>query len=115
MKLVAPSRPIAARAFNHGILHYIRRDYDAAHRSFTKSILEAPDRLQNRYWQVVTEIAQGNEEHAYKHVRRLVAMRKQKHYRNFLGYEDVLESLERVQGPVRRTLQKLERRAFLEE
>jgi len=116
MRVVVPSEELASRLFNIGVTKFIKRDYDGAHVAFTRSILEAPRRTKYRYWKIVTEIGQGEMERAYMHLRPLVAMRRQGSRFSYSGdgYASVLESLERVQGPIRQCLHKLEERAYLE-
>jgi predicted metal-dependent hydrolase len=111
MKVVTPSRRVASYMFNCGVDKFKKRDYVGAHQAFTRSILEAPDELNYRYWQVVVEIAQGNEDSAYSHLKPLVDRRR----KGDGGYTQVLYSVGRVlRGPILQCYLKLEKRAFLE-
>lgn len=112
MELVPPSAFVATRFFTLGIGNYVRRDYAAAERDFLQAIVEAPGRVDYKYWHIATLIAQSRIELAYARLRALTILRR--HTMLEEDYIKILLTLENVQGPVRWKLVRLEDKAFNE-
>ncbi len=112
MRLVSPTAFVATRFFTLGIGRYVQRDFAAAERDFFQAILEAPGKLEYKYWHIATLIAQGRVELAYARLRPLTILRRRTMHDD--EYGKVLLTLENVQGPIRWKLVRLEDRAFIE-
>jgi len=107
---VRGSGSAALAFFNRGIGQYVGREYSAAARSFASAIVEDPSSPAYRYWQIAAEIGAGNKDRAYRLLRPLLQAE-----RSATPYEHVLwmaGTLERVQGPVRWTLEELKLKAW---
>jgi hypothetical protein len=114
IEIVVPSSRVANYMFNDGVNSYFDGEFEVARRAFDRAVLESPNRLDYKYWRVVAEIAEGDMERAYKHIQPLAALRRGDTHVLVGSYDQVLYSLERVQGPVRQKLHQLERRALYE-
>lgn len=112
LELVPPTAFVATRFFTLGIGRYVQRDFAAAERDFFQAILEAPGKLEYKYWHIATLIAQGHVEQAYARLRPLTILRRRTMHDD--EYSKVLLTLENVQGPIRWKLVRLEDRAFIE-
>ncbi len=111
---VRPSRLVAAKMMDMGMNLYRCGNYHGAHRAFSRAILEAPESLASKYWQIVTEITLGQQHDAYRHIRPLVARQREEDNAFIREYQNMLDSLENVQGSTRMTLQLMENKASFE-
>jgi hypothetical protein len=108
---VRPSAEASALLFNEGLRSYHECLFSKAEDAFARAFVEAPERTEYRYWRIAAAIGTGDEERAYRLLRPLVHQRRdQSEYR----FGRVLDSLERVQGPVRYSMDRLEARAWTE-
>lgn len=111
---VRPSRLVATKMMDMGRNLYRCGHYQGAHRAFSRAILEDPDSLASKYWQIVTEISLGRQQDAYRHIRPLVARQREEDNAFIREYQNMLDSLEEVQGSTRMTLQLMENKASFE-
>jgi hypothetical protein len=107
MAVIPPSPERGQMLFGRGIEFFWRRQYDAAWNAFHLAALDAPERLSYRYWQILAEIRLGRTEEATDHLVALISRSPTP-----TRYREVLKSLERIQGPLRSELMRLEARAI---
>ncbi|MFM9964529.1 MAG: hypothetical protein ACKV2Q_25280 [Planctomycetaceae bacterium] len=112
MELLPPSAFVGTRFFTLGLGSYVRRDFAAAEQDFLQAIVEAPARVDYKYWHIASLIAQGRIEPAYARLRPLTILRRRTMHDE--EYSKILYTLENVQGPVRWKLVRLEDKAFIE-
>lgn len=109
LPVVKPSQSKAVEAFNEGVAHYRKGNYEAAHQEITRAIFENPFNQSYKYWLVVTEIAAGHDDQARRLLRPLVLRRtRARSAKQADEYTDVLRRLESVQGTVRQKMNRLE-------
>lgn len=115
LQIIVPSSDDAARHFNRGVSLYLRRKYKDSRSSFDQAVATDPYDLSYRYWRVAAVIGAGAENDARALLRPLTMRRWQGDSDGFsTEYMQVLRSMERVQGPVRRRIVQLEREIFVE-
>ena len=112
LQVVAPSLRVAEQFFNVGRNQFEYRDYAGARVSFAQAVLEDPQNIAMRYWQVLAELGNGDADAAHRHVRPLVQLRRDSDSKTVS--RDVARSLEPVQGTIRQTLRALELRVLAE-
>jgi hypothetical protein len=96
-----------------GLRQFWRMDYARAAQSFHQATLEWPRKLEYHYWWILSDLAQGRSQLAR---RRMDTVVRRFHEDDFdhqtPEYRLVVRSLERVQGPLRQALQRLETQAL---
>lgn len=96
-----PSSYVSSRCFNQALECYVHCRFDAAYRLFTRSSLEAPTRRDIHFWRVACLIAAKRDLDAERLLQKIVNPAAP-------GPDvAVLNSLERVQGPIRRRMQQM--------
>ncbi|HVW35777.1 MAG TPA: hypothetical protein VHB99_00680, partial [Pirellulales bacterium] len=89
-------------------------EYAQASQSFRQAALESPRKLKYHYWWILSDLAQGNLQLARRRMATAVERFRDSDFdRQSPEYLAVVRSLERVQGPLRRQLLKLETEALL--
>jgi hypothetical protein len=107
--VVGFSSALASRYYGLALEYFWRCDLDRSDRAIMLAVAEAPDVVVYRYWSVLTAVAREDFATARLKLRPLLALDP---YGS--SAPDVAEALERVQGPLRMTLQKLEKELLLE-
>lgn len=90
--------------FAAGLEYYDRGDFAAATTAFERAIIESPDRMAYRYWRIASLINQGERSFAYRNMMAL----SRRGSRSPMEFRSVMRSLERVQGPTRHVMSKME-------
>ena len=113
LKVVESSEPNGRWFYAAGLRQFWRMDYARAARSFHQASLEWPRKLEYHYWWILADLAQGKSRLAR---RRMDMVVRRFHEEDFdhqsPEYRLVVRSLERVQGPLRQALQRLETQAL---
>lgn len=114
LKVVEPSEANGRWFYGVGLRHFWRGDYHRAARSFRQAVLESPGKLQYCYWWILSDLAVGDQPLARRRMLTAVQRFRDSDFdRQSPDYVAVVRSLERVQGPLRRQLLKLETQALL--
>jgi len=105
-EMMTPSQgspQLADRYYAKGLTHFWDEEYAAADRAFSRAMAEAPQDLALKYWDVLTALAQDQNDRAKEKLTPLMA-------EDSLGSRspNIATALERVQGPLRRKLMELE-------
>ncbi|HVV99852.1 MAG TPA: hypothetical protein VHB77_05910 [Planctomycetaceae bacterium] len=96
-----PSSYVSSRCFNQALECYTHCRFDAAYRLFTRSSLEAPTRRDIQFWRVAALIGAKRDLDAERLLTKIVNPAAP-------GPDvAVLNSLERVQGPIRWKMQSM--------
>lgn len=107
--VVEPSLDRGGLLFSEGYELFWQGRYEAAREAFQQALLEVPDALPYRYWRILAELQAGRTTEAYEHM--VAVLRRQP---TPTAHRLVARSLQRVQGPVRDNLRKLELQACLD-
>lgn len=107
----APREVAADLFYNRGIALFHRCQFREAARTFQLAYTDDPIRLEIKYWRIVCEIADGNENRAYRLLWPLV-QRQRRGDNTWVQYRQVMVALERVQGPMRQALVGMESQAW---
>jgi hypothetical protein len=114
LSVVEPSEANGRWFYGAGMNHFWRGEYAQASQSFRQAALESPRKLQYHYWWTLSDLAQGNAQLARRRMAAAVERFREADFdRQSPEYLTVVRSLERVQGPLRRQLLKLETEALL--
>lgn len=114
LKVVEPSEPNGRWFYGAGMNRFWRGDYAAAAQAFQQAALESPRKLQYHYWWILSDLARGDAALARRRMATAVQRFRDADFdRQSPEYVTVVRSLERVQGPLRRQLLKLETEALL--
>lgn len=114
LKVVEPSEANGRWFYGAGLRHFWRNDYPRAARAFGQAVLESPGKLQYCYWRILSDLALGDRNLARRRMQMAVQRFRDADFdRQAPEYVAVVRSLERVQGPLRRQLLKLETEALL--
>jgi hypothetical protein len=96
-----PSTFVSSRCFNQALECYVHCRFDAAYRLFTRASLEAPTRRDIHFWRVACLLAAKRDLDAERLLQKTVNPAAP-------GPDiAVLNSLERVQGPIRWKMQQM--------
>lgn len=96
-----------------GLRHFWKLDYARAAQAFHQATLESPRKLQYHYWWIVSDLAQGKAQLARRRMDMVVRRFRDADFdHQSPEYRLVVRSLERVQGPLRTALQRLETQAL---
>ncbi|HPM82427.1 MAG TPA: hypothetical protein PLF81_17090 [Candidatus Anammoximicrobium sp.] len=104
--VVTPSPERGAALFSKGLELYRKGYFADASVAFQQAIVELPDSIAYRYWQILAELSQGREDAAYDHM--LATMVRDPSPTTYRGLTHALQD---VQGPIRVALMELENRA----
>lgn len=114
LKVVEPSEANGRWFYGAGLRHFWRGDYPQAIQSFRQAALESPRKLQYCYWWILSDLAVGDKALARRRMETAVRRFRDSDFdRQSPEYLAVVRSLERIQGPLRRQLLKLETEALL--
>ena len=114
LKVVEPSEANGRWFYGTGVNRFWRGDYAAAAQAFQQAALESPRKLQYHYWWVLSDLAGGDAALARRRMAAAIQRFRDADFdRQSPEYVTVVRSLERVQGPLRRQLLKLETEALL--
>lgn len=114
LNVVEPSEANGRWFYGVGMNHFWRGEYAQASQSFRQAALESPRKLQYHYWWILSDLAQGNLQLARRRMATAIERFRDSDFdRQSPEYLAVVRSLERVQGPLRRQLLKLETEALL--
>lgn len=114
LKVVEPSESNGRWFYGAGLRHFWRGDYRRASPSFRQAVLESPRKLQYYYWWILSDLAAGDKTLARRRMQTAVRRFRDSDFdRQSPEYIAVVRSLERVQGPLRRQLLKLETDSLL--
>ncbi len=105
LTLVDPSVRTAKAWFYKGYNHYGKCESEKAQEAFRLSVLEWPNNREYRFWRVVAYLQAKDEKRAADHLRILV--RKWRQETSLYEEYSQWESFERLQGPIRRQLDKM--------
>lgn len=115
LAIVVPSSDDAARYFNRGVSLYLQRKYEDSKAALDRAVATNPYELSYRYWRVAAVLGSGSETDAKALLRPLTARRWKGSSDGFsTEYMQVLRSMERIQGPVRRRIVKMEREILVD-
>ncbi|HET6882094.1 MAG TPA: hypothetical protein VFI31_18150 [Pirellulales bacterium] len=96
-----------------GLRQFWRMDYPRAAQSFHQAALEWPRKLEYHYWWILSDLAQGRSQLARRRMDMVVRRFREDDFDHQAPeYRLVVRSLERVQGPLRQALQRLETQAL---
>jgi hypothetical protein len=110
VRVLPPSPALASRYTAIAINAFWNRDYGLADFAFMRAAAEAPDNDVLRYWRVLTAIALCQYDRAEVKLRPLLRENP-----TGSGAPAIAMAFERVQGPIRWTLEKLEKKVILTE
>jgi hypothetical protein len=114
LTVVEPSEANGRWFYAAGLNHFWRDEYAQAAQSFRQAALESPRKLQYQYWWVLSDLALGDADLARRRMTAAVERFRDSNFdRQSPEYLAVVRSLERVQGPLRRQLLKLETEALV--
>lgn len=109
LRVVKPKQREAVDAFNEGVAHYRKANYEAASKELTRAIFENPFNQSYKYWLVVSELAAGHDDQARRLLRPLILRRtRARSAKQSDEYTEVLRRLESVQGTIRQRMNRLE-------
>ena len=113
LAVVEPSEANGRWFYAAGLRHFWKLDYARAARSFHQATLESPRKLQYHYWWILSDLAQGKAQLARRRMDMVVRRYREADFdHQSPEYRLVVRSLERVQGPLRTALQRLETQAL---
>lgn len=110
MEVVTPSQDAGDSFYSSGLEFFWKGRYAEAAGEFRAATLESPGTLRYYYWRVLCDIALGQSQRAATRMEN--AARWFRIDKSTRDYKLVLESLERVQGPLRHELERVEDRAM---
>ena len=108
--MITPSSAVAQFCFGLGMRRFSMGNYEEAYQTFTTAHLDAPKRVDIQYWRVVSLIGSGREQDARRLLEGLVKVARRTG--NVPTESYVFQSLEQVQGPLRRKLIAIENSLF---
>lgn len=109
---VPPSDEQGRWFYSQGMNLYFQGRFHDAAAVFRRAAVESPSKLEYQYWRVLCELAAGDSQRAYNHLRAVVRIHGVDPQTS--QYQRVIHSLERVQGPLRLELMRLEAQAVRE-
>jgi hypothetical protein len=113
LSVVEPSDAHGRAYYADGLNAFWKRHYAQAACSFRLAALESPRKLVYYYWWTLADLAGGDADTAGRRMRMVAKRFREADFdRQSTEYRDVVRSLERVQGPLRRALLELESRAL---
>ncbi|HVA48019.1 MAG TPA: hypothetical protein VNH11_16740 [Pirellulales bacterium] len=113
LTVVGPSEANGRWFYAAGLRHFWKLDYARAAHAFHQATLESPRKLQYHYWWIVSDLAQGKGQLARRRMDMVVRRFRDEDFdHQSPEYRLVVRSLERVQGPLRTALQRLETQAL---
>ncbi|HVC94534.1 MAG TPA: hypothetical protein VND64_12625 [Pirellulales bacterium] len=113
LSVVEPSDALGRAYYADGLNAFWKRHYAQAACSFRLAALESPRKLVYYYWWTLADLAGGDADTAGRRMRMVAKRFREADFdRQSTEYRDVVRSLERVQGPLRRALLELESRAL---
>lgn len=113
LAVVEPSDANGRWFYAAGLRHFWKLDYARAARSFHQASLESPRTLQYHYWWILSDLGQGKQQLARRRMDMIVRRFREEDFdHQSPEYRLVVRSLERVQGPLRQALQRLETQAL---
>jgi hypothetical protein len=113
LEMVEPVESLGRLAYSAGVRHFQRGDFARAAAAFHQATVESPRKLQYYYWWTLTDLAYGRTDLARRRMDMIVdRFRDQDFDHQSPEYRLVVRSLERVQGPLRQTLLRLEAQAI---
>ena len=106
---VEPSEANGRWFYAAGLRHFWKLDYARGAKFFHQASLESPRKLQYHYWWILSDLAQGKNQLARRRMDMIVRRFREEDFdHQSPEYRLVVRSLERVQGPLRHELQRLE-------
>jgi hypothetical protein len=106
MEVVTPSQEAGTSFYSSGLDFFWKARYTEAAGEFRAATLESPRTLRYYYWRVLCDIALGQSDRA---ATRMENIARWFHIdKSTRDYTLALESLERVQGPLRHELERVE-------
>jgi hypothetical protein len=109
LKVVESSEGNGRWFYAAGLRQFWRMDYPRAARSFHQATLEWPRKLEYHYWWILSDLAQGKPQLARRRMDMVVRRFREEDFdHQSPEYRLVVRSLERVQGPLRQALLRLE-------
>jgi hypothetical protein len=113
LKVIESSEANGRWFYAAGLRQFWRMDYARAARSFHHATLEWPRKLEYHYWWILSDLAQGKPQLARRRMDMVVRRFREEDFdHQSPEYKLVVRSLERVQGPLRQALQRLETHAL---
>lgn len=113
LSVVEPSDAHGRVFYADGLNAFWKGQYLQSARSFRLAALESPRKLVYYYWWTLADLAGGDAVTAGRRMRMVARRFREADFdRQSTEYRDVVRSLERVQGPLRRALLELESRAL---
>ncbi|HWB12040.1 MAG TPA: hypothetical protein VG826_22635 [Pirellulales bacterium] len=113
LKVVEPSEANGRWFYAAGLRHFWKLDYARAARAFHQATLESPRTLQYHYWWILADLGQGKKQLARRRMDMVARRFREEDFdHQSPEYRLVVRSLERVQGPLRQSLQRLETQAL---
>jgi hypothetical protein len=113
LKVMEPSEANGRWFYAAGLRHFWKLDYARAARSFHQATLESPRTLQYHYWWILADLGQGKAQLARRRMDMVARRFREEDFdHQSPEYRLVVRSLERVQGPLRQSLQRLETQAL---
>ena len=109
LKVVESSEANGRWFYAAALRRFWKMDYAGAARSFHQATLEWPRKLEYHYWWILSDLAQGKPQLARRRMDMVVRRFREEDFdHQSPEYRLVVRSLERVQGPLRQALQRLE-------
>lgn len=113
LTVVEPSEGNGRWFYAAGLRQFWRLDYARAAQSFHQATLESPRTLQYHYFWILSDLGQGKQQLARRRMDMVVRRFREEDFdHQSPEYRLVVRSLERVQGPLRQALQRLETQAL---
>jgi hypothetical protein len=113
LKVVEPSESHGRAFYADGLNAFWKRQYSESAAAFRQAVLESPRKLVYYYWWTLADLAAGDDRAAARRMRSAVRRFREADFdHQSTEYRDVVRSLERVQGRLRRALLELENKAL---
>ena len=107
----SPNPAVAAHYFSEAMHRFWKGDYGGADDTLALASLDAPDNVVYRYWRVISELADGNQGLAEERLRQTIdGFNLQRHS---LAHHEIMQSIYRIQGPLRLALMRAEHKAMV--
>lgn len=114
LTVVEPSEGNGRWFYAAGLRQFWKLDYARAAQSFHQATLESPRTLQYHYFWILSDLGQGKEAIARRRMGMVVRRFREEDFdHQSPEYRQVVRALERVQGPLRHALQRLETQALV--
>ena len=104
------SPALGAHCYSEAMHHFWKMDYEASDHLLALASIEDPLNVVYRYWRVIGDLAKGHRELAETRLKKTVEGFGVQ--RNSWQHREIMQTIYRIQGPLRHTLMDAERKAM---